>query len=179
MARACVWLSIQRRWFGDVVAYKIREAPNRRSSTIHQSCLRGKNVNFMVNSPLMVSINMGQYNSVLRSSSVKAGYQAFSKKFLWSTLLTVSVSKVEWMNMQSNFIHLVWMYELVPAVLTTIQPAVVRIKWWSPSEKYSVLVIISILLTNLESLNKTEIKYMVVWTVSKNERKRIFPLWYC
>lgn len=74
--------------------------------------------------------------------------------------------------MQSNFIYFTWIYELVPAVLTSIQLAFVRIKWWSPSEKYSMLVIISILLTNLESLNKTEIKQMAVSIVNKNKKKR-------
>lgn len=78
--------------------------------------------------------------------------------------------------MQSNFIYLAWIYELVPAVLTSIQLAFVRIKWWSPSEKYSMLAIISILLTNLESLNKTEIKQMAVCIVNKNkEKKKTYP----
>lgn len=73
--------------------------------------------------------------------------------------------------MQSNFIYLAQIYELVPAVLTSIQLAFVRIKWWSPSENYSMLAIISILLTNLESLNKTEIKQMAVCIVNKNKKK--------
>lgn len=81
--------------------------------------------------------------------------------------------------MQSNFIYLAWIYELVPAVLSSIQLAFIRIKWWSPREKYSMLVTISILLTNLESLTKTEIKQMAGLIVNKNKKKeKLFLLWH-
>ena len=44
-----------------------------------------------------------------------------------------------------------------------------------------MLAIISILLTNLESLNKTEIKQMAVCIVNKNKKKekKKLPLWHC
>lgn len=43
-----------------------------------------------------------------------------------------------------------------------------------------MLVIISILLTNLESLNKIGIKQMAVCIVNKNKKKeKIFPFWHC
>lgn len=87
------------------------------------------------------------------------------------------VIKAEWNKYAIKLIYLARIYELVPAVLTSIQLAFVRIKMMISKEKYTMLAIISILLTNLESLNKTEIKQMTVCIVNKNKkRKKNFPL---